>query len=77
MTVDQLRTVRRAQPFRPFALHLTDGRQFRIEHPEFLLQSRSGRTVVIESTDDSFEIIDLLLVTSIEVANGKPQEHAG
>ncbi len=72
MTIDRLRSVLHATPFKPFTLHLADGRDFFIPHPEFLFAPpTSGRTVIAATTDGDFEIIDLMLVTTIEVADGK------
>ncbi|MEE9294941.1 MAG: hypothetical protein V3W34_08290 [Phycisphaerae bacterium] len=71
MTNEQLRKMHQAKPFVPFTLHLADGRSVRVEHPEFLMQTPSGRTVHVAKTDDSFEIIDLLSVTSIEGGEGR------
>jgi hypothetical protein len=67
MTVEQLRQVHQARPFRPFTLHVADGRSFRVEHPDFLSRSPSGRTVIVHGADDRFDVLDLLLVTGIEV----------
>ena len=35
MTIEKLKSVYLAQPFRPFVLHLADGRQIPVQHPEF------------------------------------------
>ncbi len=67
MTVEQLRNVHGAKPFRPFTVRMGDGRSFRVDHPEFLSRSPSGRTIVVHQPDDSFGVLDLLLVTELEV----------
>jgi len=67
MTVQQLTTVLHAQPFQPFTIHMADGRQFHVKHSDFLSRSPSGRTIIIYNDDDSFSILDLLLVTELEV----------
>ncbi len=72
MTIEQLRKMHKARPFNPFSLHLADGREIRVEHPELLAQQRTGRTIAVVTSDDVFEIIDLLLVVSIESKNGEP-----
>ncbi|MCC6678768.1 MAG: hypothetical protein IT436_16675 [Phycisphaerales bacterium] len=78
MTIDQLRQHHRAAPFRPFILHLTDGRSFRVDHPEFLSITGGGRTVIVGYSDrDAIEILDLLLVTSIEVLDSRSDNGAG
>jgi len=52
-------------------LHLTDGREFSVDHPEFMAQLLGGRTIFVATGEEAFEIIDILMVTSIEVGNGK------
>jgi hypothetical protein len=69
MTIEQLRNVYNAQPFQPFLMHLADGRNIPVRHREFLMPSPSGRTVIVYQPDDSFNIIDLLLVTDLEVTS--------
>jgi hypothetical protein len=73
MTIEQLRAADSAKPFRPFVIHLADGRAIPVQHPEFLLTVPSGRTIVVCQPDDTLNIIDLLLVTDLEFqlsANG-------
>jgi hypothetical protein len=74
MTVSEFRNILGAQPFRAFAIHLADGRSIPVKHREFVLPSPSGRTVIVYQPDDSFDVIDMLLVTSLTV-NGK--KHPG
>jgi hypothetical protein len=70
MTVDQLDAVHKAQPFRPFTLHLADGTEHRVTHPELMWRTPSGRTIVISLGGEKIAIIDLLLVTKIIQGNG-------
>ncbi len=65
MTVQQLRAAWRAVPFRPFTLHMADGRSFTVPHPDFLSMSPTGRTVIVYQEDDEFSILDLLVMTEI------------
>ena len=67
MVIDQLRLLYQAQPFRPFMMHLADGRQLSVVHRDFIMASPSGRTAIVYQPDDSFNIVDLLLVTDLEV----------
>jgi hypothetical protein len=70
MTIEQLRLIHQATPFRPFTMHLADGRQIRVLHREFLSHSPSGRTIIVHHEDDTFSIVDLLLVMELKVHNG-------
>jgi hypothetical protein len=53
-------------PPQPFTLHLADGRALPVPHPDFISVSQSGRRVIVEKTDDTFEIVDVLLISSVE-----------
>lgn len=67
MTIEQVRLLYGVQPFRPFTLHLADGRGIAVHHRDFIASAPSGRTMIVYQPDDSFNIIDLLLVTDVEV----------
>ena len=67
MTIEKIRELYNAQPFRPFILHLADGRAIPVHHREFIASAPSGRTMVVYQPDDSMNIIDLLLVTDLEL----------
>src|SRR5262249_1232338 len=67
MTLDALNSAYEAQPFRPFVLHLADGREVPVNHREFIMTVPSGRTVVVAQPDDPLNIVDLLLVTDLEM----------
>ena len=78
MTVEQLRKLHRATPFKPFEIHLADGRSLAVEHPEVLAIAPPGRTIGVGLTDGTVEIVDLLLVTSLKPrANGSPRTRRG
>lgn len=77
MTIEQLKSVYEAQPFKPFIIHLADGRSIPVLHREFMLSVPSGRTIIVCQPDDTVNIIDMLLVTDFEfqpASNGK-QKH--
>jgi hypothetical protein len=67
MTIDKLRRFYQSRPFKPFIIHLADGREIPIDHPEFIMSSPSGRTVSVYRPDDTLNVIDLLLVTDLEL----------
>ena len=55
--------------FRPFVLHLDDGRRFEIPHPEFTLV---GKNVVVVLRDDGLvETLDVAHIVSVEDLNPK------
>jgi hypothetical protein len=68
MTVTHLRSMVRAAPFLPFNVRMADGRVFHIPHPDFISIFPSGRVAIITNLDDTFSIVDLILMTELEVS---------
>jgi hypothetical protein len=66
MTADQIRTFSDATPFVPFRVHTASGKWVDVPHPDFMHLSPSGRRLIVDKADDTFEVIDVLLVTSVE-----------
>jgi len=67
MTIEQLRNLYNAQPFRGFVIDLADGPAVPVKHREFIMSVPSGRTVFVAQPDDTVNITDLLLVTDLEL----------
>jgi hypothetical protein len=75
MTIEQIRRLYNAQPFQPFIIHLADGREISVPHRDFFMMVPSGRTLIVALPDDTVDIIDLLLVTDIELrSNGNGRQ---
>lgn len=72
MKIEGLQTMHQARPFCPFAIHTADGRTFPIPHNEFLAYDPEGTTIVAFRTNHTFSVLDLDLVTELEMlpANG-------
>ncbi|HEY5314464.1 MAG TPA: hypothetical protein VIK18_18165 [Pirellulales bacterium] len=80
MTIEKVRESYSAQPFRPFVMHLADGREITAHHPEHLVAAPSGRTVTVYQPDDTSNVVDLLLVTDLEIRptrNGSRKRRQG
>ena len=78
MTIDQIRRLHRAQPFQPFRINLADSRSLVVNHPELMLINEPGRTIIVVTGDENlYEVVDLLLVTSLEVLNGHARRRRG
>jgi hypothetical protein len=79
VTIEKIKELYDAQPFRPFVLHLADGRAIPVHHRDFMMAVPSGRTVIVVQPDDSMNIIHLLLVTDVELTlrNGRKRRSSG
>ena len=68
MTINEFRNALSAAPFRRFIIHLADGQTIPVVHPDFVLITGRGRTAIISRPeDDWFAIVDLLLMSHLEV----------
>jgi hypothetical protein len=67
MTIDQFRATLHQTPFRPFNIRMADGRTFGVKRPDFVAQSPTGRTVIVMQNDESYSVLDLLLMSELEV----------
>jgi hypothetical protein len=63
----------RQQPFRPFAIRMTDDRAFKVAHRDFVALSPAGRTVFVYESEEAFSVLDLLLMSELKVSNGNGQ----
>ena len=76
MNVTALRTPHRATPFVPFTICLADGRKLQVRHNEFLTIAPSGRLAILTHDDDTFTMIDVNLIVTVDtgaVTAGSPQ----
>lgn len=67
MTIDQIREVHDARPFKPFTLVIADGSRIHVPHPEFMAHPGKGRIISVFDARGVAKIIDLLMVTYIEM----------
>ncbi|HEV3120915.1 MAG TPA: hypothetical protein VGY53_03390 [Isosphaeraceae bacterium] len=70
MTPQSMLGYLKAEPFRPFRIHVASGRTFDIRHPEMLKVLRSNVLVVKTTADtpeipDEWESVSLMLTESI------------
>jgi hypothetical protein len=65
MTIEQVRQFYEATPFKPFVIHLADGREIPVVSREFILIAPKGRMLVVAEPNGKLHHIDLLLVTDL------------
>jgi len=77
MHIDAIREALHKRPFRPFTIRLANGRELPVPHPDFV--AITGRTMVVVSPrlDDSFSVVDPLLMASLEFGDGRPESAEG
>ena len=59
-----------AAPFRPFNLHMADGREVEVPAPDFVSIQPQGRTVLVWTREGGFRVLDMALITGIAFTHG-------
>ncbi len=75
----RIRELLHAVPFQPFVIRMADGREYRIDHPDYVLAAATEiPQITIEETDGSQHFLSALLVTCLErvARNGAPAKPA-
>jgi hypothetical protein len=69
MHFEKIRDRIRGPGFRPFRLHLSDGRSFDVPHPELI--AATSRVIAVLSETGPSELIDPARVVSLEEVDGQ------
>ena len=79
MDIAGVREALHKHPFEPFAMRLADGRSLPVPHPDFV--ALTSRRVIVAAEDDSWSVVEPLLIVSIDYApppakggNGPPRK---
>lgn len=68
MQLAPVRELHDATPFRPFRIHLSDGRDFPVQHREYMGIFPDGTMLLVLLPDGATETIDLFQATSVTVS---------
>ncbi len=66
MNVEEIRALRRADPFEPFNLVLRDGRRLPVDSPNALAISPDGKLLVFQTLDSWFEPLPPEAVAAVD-----------
>lgn len=65
MNTNEIRRHVIAQPFRPFVIHMADGRRISVFGQDFILISPTGRYVDVYQPDETHDILDAMFITGV------------
>ena len=65
MTVETLRAIKNARPFRPFEIRTGSGEAYSVSHPEVMAMSQDSDTVVVLGGPGRIGIIDVASITEV------------
>jgi hypothetical protein len=61
-----------AVPFTPFVIRTADGKEYRVDHPDFVAAGSDTPNIYIEDVRGNFTFLSALLITSVGTQeNGK------
>ena len=64
----RIRALLHAVPFQPFVIHMADGQQYHVEHPDFVLAATAEiPQITVETRDGGQHTLSALLITSVEL----------
>jgi len=74
MTVEHLRECVRRQPFETFAIHLNDGREIAVSHPDYISLPPDNRatTIIVWGNNDTFQFVSVRNIASVESRGQAP-----
>ena len=77
MKINEIRNLLHAQPFRPFLVHVADGGRIAVKHEDFVALAPTGREMFVYQPDGLWQIVDVPLVTRLQVLtkNGGTKAH--
>jgi hypothetical protein len=74
MKIDDLKQAKDQRPFQPFWVHMADGREVEVRHPDALAwRDDRARSVAYVSPKGDWMWIDVALVTALRIPASQPQ----
>jgi hypothetical protein len=67
MTADAIRKALHSS--HPFRIRTVDGKVLDVPHQDFASLSQSGRTMIVMTPDDTWEVVDVFLISALETPN--------
>ena len=66
MSLEGIKDVLRQTPFRPFKIRMTSGKEYTVDHPEFISASGTFRRLYVSTPGtDRVDTLDTLMVESL------------
>lgn len=76
MAPDTLRNALRASPFRPFTIEMSNGRRYRVPHPEFVALSQVVPLQVYVAHENGDAFLDVMQINNLEFENADSETPA-
>jgi len=64
--IDEVRKLIHAEPFVPFLIKTSDGKQYRVKHPDYVAISPKGGRIVVFADEEASTTLSALHMVAVE-----------
>lgn len=68
---DEVRKLMNAEPFRPFFVKTSDGRQYRVKHPDYVAISPKGGRLTLFDDEETTTTLSALRIVGVEIESAR------
>lgn len=61
-----IRNLLYAEPFMPFVIKSSDGKQYRVKHPDYVAISPKGGRITVYADEEHFAMLSALHIVAVE-----------
>ena len=72
---DEIRRLMHAEPFTPFLIKTSDGKQYRVKHPDYVAISPKGGRVVVFADEEASTTLSALHIVAVEPQARRTRAH--
>jgi hypothetical protein len=68
---DVIRTLLYAEPFKPFVIKSSDGKEYVVKHPDYVAISPKGGRITVYEDEEHFVMLSALQILAVEPVKSK------
>jgi len=68
---DVVRNLLYAEPFKPFVIKSSDGKQYSVKHPDYVAISPKGGRITVYADEEHFAMLSALHIVAVEPVKAK------
>lgn len=72
---DEVRRLINAEPFVPFLIKTSDGRQYRVKHPDYVAVSPKGGRITVYADEEVGTMLSALHIVAVEPQLRRSRAH--
>jgi len=72
---DEVRRLLHAEPFVPFLIKTSDGKQYRVKHPDYVAISPKGGRITVYADEETSTMLSALHMVAVEPQARRTRAH--